>query len=40
MERKCVKIGSKTVGDGFPCFIIAEIGINHNGSVDLAKKND
>ena len=38
MERKCVKIGSKTVGDGFPCFIIAEIGINHNGSVDLAKK--
>ena len=38
MERKCVKIGSKTVGDGFPCFIIAEIGINHNGSVLLAKK--
>ena len=26
------------VGDGYPCFIIAEIGINHNGSVDLAKK--
>lgn len=38
MERKCVKIGNKIVGDGYPCFIIAEIGINHNGSVLLAKK--
>lgn len=38
MERKCVKIADKTVGDGFPCFIIAEIGINHNGSLLLAKK--
>ena len=35
---KCVKIGNKLVGDGNPCFIIAEIGINHNGSVELAKK--
>ena len=38
MSNKCVKIGDKFVGDGFPCFIIAEIGINHNGSVELAKK--
>lgn len=38
MERKCVRIGSRIVGDGYPCFIIAEIGINHNGSVSLAKK--
>ena len=38
MGRKCVKIADKTVGDGFPCFIIAEIGINHNGSVSLDKK--
>ena len=36
--RKEVKIGSKIVGDGHPCFIIAEIGINHNGDVNLAKK--
>lgn len=36
---KCVKIGNKLVGDDFPCFIIAEIGINHNGSVELAKKH-
>ena len=38
MDRKCVKIANKMVGDDYPCFIIAEIGINHNGSVDLAKK--
>ena len=33
-----VKIGNKIVGDGYPCFIIAEIGINHNGSIALAKQ--
>ncbi len=33
-----VKIGSKLVGDGQPVFIIAEIGINHNGSLEIAKK--
>ena len=38
MIRKCVKIGNKLIGDAQPCFIIAEIGINHNGSVALAKK--
>ena len=36
--RNNVIIGNKIVGDDYPCFIIAEIGINHNGSVDLAKK--
>ncbi len=38
MVRKCVKIADRIIGDGYPCFIIAEIGINHNGSVTLAKK--
>lgn len=33
-----VKIGNKLVGDGQPCYVIAEIGINHNGDVDLAKR--
>ncbi len=33
-----VKIGSKQVGDGQPCYVIAEIGINHNGDIDLAKR--
>ncbi len=36
--RKEVSIGNKLISDNAPCFIIAEIGINHNGSVDLAKK--
>ena len=35
---KTVTIGNHVIGDGYPCFIIAEIGINHNGSVELAKK--
>ncbi len=36
--RNKVVIGNKTISDDSPCFIIAEIGINHNGSIDLAKK--
>jgi N-acetylneuraminate synthase len=33
-----VKIGNQLVGDGQPCFIVAEIGINHNGDLDIAKR--
>jgi N-acetylneuraminate synthase len=33
-----IQIGHKLVGDGQPIFIIAEIGINHNGSLEIAKK--
>ena len=33
-----IKIGNRLVGDGHPCYIIAEIGINHNGDINLAKK--
>jgi N-acetylneuraminate synthase len=33
-----VKIGNILVGDGQPCFVIAEIGINHNGDINIAKK--
>ena len=36
--RKTVTIGNHIIGDDQPCFIIAEIGINHNGSLNLAKK--
>src|SRR6266487_2103116 len=35
---RTVKIGNKHVGPGQPCYVIAEIGINHNGDVDLAKR--
>lgn len=34
-----MKIGNKEIGEGKPVFIIAEVGINHNGSLDLAKKH-
>ncbi|MBT3981937.1 MAG: N-acetylneuraminate synthase [Bacteriovoracaceae bacterium] len=33
-----VKLGNKTVGKGHPVYICGEIGINHNGDVDIAKK--
>lgn len=31
-------IGSQTVGDWHPCYVVAEIGINHNGDTDIARK--
>jgi N-acetylneuraminate synthase len=33
-----VRIGKDLVGEGQPCFIVAEIGINHNGDIEIAKK--
>jgi N-acetylneuraminate synthase len=33
-----VKIGNTMVGDGRPCYVVAEIGINHNGDIALAKQ--
>lgn len=33
-----VKIGDRLVGDGQPCFVIAEIGSNHNQDFDLARR--
>jgi N-acetylneuraminate synthase len=35
---KKIRIGQKLVGEGEPCFIIAEAGVNHNGDANLAKK--
>ena len=32
-----LQLGNKNVGDGHPAFIIAEIGINHQGDVSIAK---
>jgi N-acetylneuraminate synthase len=36
--RKTVQIGNCTLGDFHPVCVIAEIGINHNGDVGLAKE--
>src|SRR5262249_11275980 len=33
-----IKFGVRQVGDGHPTYVIAELGINHNGDVDIAKK--
>jgi len=31
-----IQIGSRLIGSGQPCFLVAEIGINHNGDLELA----
>ena len=33
-----VRLGERLVGDGHPCLVLAEVGINHNGDVEFAKK--
>lgn len=33
-----INIGGVLVGEGHPTFVLAEVGINHNGDVNLAKK--
>ena len=38
MAIRGIKIGSKTIGNGQPVFIVAEAGVNHNGALRLAKK--
>ena len=35
---KLLRIGDRLVGDGQPCFIIAEIGANHNRDFDMARR--
>lgn len=37
-NQKIVKIGNKLVGNGQSTFIVAEIGINHNGDISVAKQ--
>ncbi len=45
--KRAIKIGGQWVGDGYPTYIVAEIGINHNGNlqnalkmIDVAKANN
>ena len=35
---KTIQLGKRVIGDGQPCFIVAEAGVNHNGSVAEAKQ--
>jgi N,N'-diacetyllegionaminate synthase len=32
-----IEIAGRTIGPGHPCFVIAEAGVNHNGSLEMAK---
>jgi N-acetylneuraminate synthase len=33
-----IKIGNRYIGEGHPVYVVAEIGLNHNGSLDIVKK--
>ena len=33
-----ITIGARRVGDGYPTYVIAELGINHNGDMNIAKR--
>ncbi len=36
--RKTIELAGKVIGEGYPCYIIAEIGSNHNKDMDTAKR--
>ncbi len=38
MARKNISIGNYSINYNSPAFMIAEIGLNHNGNLDIAKK--
>lgn len=38
MANREVRIGDRMVGDGHPTYVVAEIGINHNGDIKVAKE--
>ncbi|MEN4012996.1 MAG: N-acetylneuraminate synthase family protein [Chloroflexota bacterium] len=35
---KAVKVGDRWIGEGHPTYIVAEIGINHNGDIEIARR--
>lgn len=37
-RERHLQIGTRRIGPGEPCYVIAEIGLNHNGSLDIAKQ--
>lgn len=38
MSDRVIEIGGRKIGDGQPCFVIGEAGLNHNGDLEIAKK--
>lgn len=37
-RERHLRIGTRRIGPHEPCYVIAEIGLNHNGSLDVAKQ--
>src|SRR5262249_16914979 len=35
---RTLTFGERLIGNGYPTYVVAEIGINHNGSLDIAKR--
>src|ERR1043166_1780655 len=36
--ERTLNIGGRRIGAGEPCYVIAEVGINHNGALAIAKQ--
>ncbi|MBU1084736.1 N-acetylneuraminate synthase [Patescibacteria group bacterium] len=37
-KETSIKVGKKSIGSGYPAYIITEAGVNHNGDINLAIK--
>lgn len=38
MSQRAISVAGREIGDGHPCFVIAEAGVNHNGDATLAAR--
>ena len=38
MAQTVINVGGHYIGEGYPVFLIAEVGINHNGDLQVAKR--
>src|SRR6188768_2026587 len=36
--ERILRVGARRIGSGEPCYVIAEVGINHNGDLSIAKQ--
>ena len=36
--ERVLHVGARKIGHGEPCYVIAEVGINHNGDLAVAKR--
>jgi sialic acid synthase SpsE/sugar phosphate isomerase/epimerase len=36
--ERVLQVGARKIGHGEPCYVIAEVGINHNGDLAIAKR--